>query len=147
MNKDISRFNIRVYALILSKDHILLSRELIKDELVYKFPGGGVELGEGIVDAIQREAKEEMGQRLNHISHFYTTDFFQRSSFDSSEQLISVYFKASLTQSLENKLDIPIKDQPVFEWKRLVDLNVEDLHFPIDKMVLKMIKSQQRLPV
>ena len=83
-----------------------------------------------------------MGQHLNHITHFYTTDFFQRSSFDSSEQLISVYFKASLSKDLHNRLEIPVKDQPVFEWKRLIDLKEEDLHFPIDQMVLKMIKSQ-----
>ena len=142
MNKGISRFNIRVYALIIFKNNILLSRELIRNKLIYKFPGGGVELGEGIVDALQREAKEEMGQHLNHITHFYTTDFFQRSSFDLSEQLISIYFNASLSQSLNNKLEIPVKDQPVFEWKRLVDLSVEDLHFPIDKKVLEMIKSK-----
>ena len=142
MNKGISRFNIRVYALIIFKNNILLSRELIQNKLIYKFPGGGVELGEGIVDALQREAKEEMGQHLNHITHFYTTDFFQRSSFDSSEQLISVYFKASLSKHLNNRLKIPVKDQPVFEWKRLVDLNEENLHFPIDKKVLNMIKLQ-----
>ena len=142
MNKGISRFNIRVYALIIFKNKILLSRELIQNKLIYKFPGGGVELGEGFVDALQREAKEEMGQHLNHITHFYTTDFFQRSSFDTSEQLILVYFKASLSQHLNNKLKIPVKDQPVFEWKTLVDLNEEDLHFPIDKKVLNMIKLQ-----
>ena len=142
MNKGISRFNIRVYALIIFKNNILLSRELIQNKLIYKFPGGGVELGEGIVDALQREAKEEMGQHLNHITHFYTTDFFQRSSFDSSEQLISIYFKASLSKSLNNRLKIPVKDQPVFEWKRLVDLDEENLHFPIDKKVLNMIKLQ-----
>ena len=142
MNKSISRFNIRVYALIIFKNKILLSRELIQNKLIYKFPGGGVELGEGFVDALQREAKEEMGQHLNHITHFYTTDFFQRSSFDSSEQLISIYFKASLSKDLNNRLKIPVKDQPVFEWKTLVDLNEEDLHFPIDKKVLNMIKLQ-----
>ena len=142
MNKGVSRFNIRVYALIILKKNILLSRELIQNELIYKFPGGGVELGEGIVDALQREAKEEMGQHLNHITHFYTTDFFQRSSFDSSEQLISIYFKASLSKHLNNRLKIPVKDQPVFEWKRLVDLDEENLHFPIDKKVLNMIKLQ-----
>ena len=142
MNKGISRFNIRVYALIIFKNNILLSRELIQNKLIYKFPGGGVELGEGIVDALQREAKEEMGQHLNHITHFYTTDFFQRSSFDSSEQLISIYFKASLSKHLNNRLKIPVKDQPVFEWKRLVDIDEENLHFPIDKKVLNMIKLQ-----
>ena len=47
MNKSIDSFNIRVYALIIENDNILISKELIKGEIVLKFPGGGVEFGEG----------------------------------------------------------------------------------------------------
>jgi len=141
MNKSIDSFNIRVYALIIENDNILISKELIKGEIVLKFPGGGVEYGEGIIDALQREAQEELSQELEEITHFYTTDFFQESSFRKSDQLISVYYKARLSEKLVNKIDKPIKDQPVFIWKKIQELKKDDLHFPIDKKVLEMFKE------
>ena len=141
MNKSIDSFNIRVYALIIENDNILISKELIKGEIVLKFPGGGVEHGEGIIDALQREANEELSQELEEITHFYTTDFFQESSFRKSDQLISVYYKARLSEKLVNKIDKPIKDQPVFMWKKIQKLKKYDLHFPIDKKVLEMLKE------
>ena len=147
MNKkhqnDIEFFNLRVYALIIENEMILLSKELIKGEITIKFPGGGVEPGEGIIDALQREGMEELEQNLNNIEHFYTTDFFQQSSFNPKDQLISVYYKASLsTDLLTNENTEPIPDQPVFIWKKLSTLNPTDLHFPIDRHVLNLIQKQ-----
>jgi 8-oxo-dGTP diphosphatase len=47
------RFNVRVYGILMNEnDQILLSDELIKERYVTKFPGGGVELGEGLRDAL-----------------------------------------------------------------------------------------------
>lgn len=141
MNKSIDSFNIRVYALIIENDNILISKELIKGEIVLKFPGGGVEYGEGIIDALQREAQEELSQELEEITHFYTTDFFQESSFRKSDQLISIYYTAKLSTLLLNKVNKPIQDQPLFIWKNIQELKVDDLHFPIDKKVLEMLKE------
>ena len=141
MRTDIKSFNIRVYALIIEGDHILISKELIKDEILFKFPGGGLEFGEGLIEGLQREANEELNQSLNEIEHFYTTDFFQRSTFDSKDQLISIYYTAKLSSKLVNKLKEPIKDQPLFIWKKIKDLKENDLGFSIDKKVLKMVKD------
>ena len=140
MNDHINNFNLRVYALIIENDSVLLSKELIKGKIAIKFPGGGVEHGEGLIDALQREAKEEMGQQLTNIKHFYTTDFFQQSSFKQQDQLISIYYKASLssTESLVQKTN-PLPDQPVFFWKKIKELNITDLKFPIDRHVLNLI--------
>ena len=141
MNTNIKSFNIRVYALIIENDHILISKELIRNKISLKFPGGGLEYGEGLIDGLQREAIEELNQPLKQVNHFYTTDFFQQSSFDSKDQLIAIYYTAKLTSELRNKIKEPTKDQPFFLWKKIQDLNEQDLEFSIDKKVLRMVKK------
>lgn len=143
MSKEIKSFNIRVYGLIIESGSILISKELIKGEEVFKFPGGGLEYGEGLIEGLQRESMEEMNQNLKNIEHFYTTDFFQQSQFDSKDQLIAVYYKAKLTSKINNKLNVPVKDFPVFEWKKIIDFSEKDLHFPTDKFVIKLLKKSQ----
>ena len=142
MNKEIKSFNLRVYALIIDEEYILVSRELIMGKYLYKFPGGGLEYGEGLTEGIQRESMEEMNQNLKDIEHFYTTDFYQQSQFDSKDQLIAIYYKAKLTSKINNKLKVPIEDFPVFEWKKIIDFSGEDLHFPTDKFVFNLLKNQ-----
>ena len=141
MNRKIKSFNLRVYALIIERDSILVSRELIGGKYLYKFPGGGLQYGEGLIEGLQRESMEEMNQNLKNIKHFYTTDFFQQSQFDSKDQLIAIYYKAKLTLKINNKLKVPIKDFPVFEWKKITDFSDKELHFPIDKFVFNLLKN------
>jgi 8-oxo-dGTP diphosphatase len=141
MNKEIKSFNLRVYALIIEQGFILVSRELINGKYLYKFPGGGLEYGEGLIEGLQRESMEEMNQNLKNIEHFYTTDFFQQSQFNSKDQLIAIYYKAKLTSEINNKFEIPIKDFPVFEWKKIIDFSEKDLHFPTDKLVFNLLKN------
>ena len=141
MNRKIKSFNLRVYALIIERDSILISKELIGGKYLYKFPGGGLQYGEGLIEGLQRESMEEMNQNLKNIKHFYTTDFFQQSQFDSKDQLIAIYYKANLTSKINNKLKVPIRDFPVFEWKKITDFSVKDLHFPIDKFVFNLLKN------
>ena len=141
MNRKIKSFNLRVYALIIERDSILVSRELIGGKYLYKFPGGGLQYGEGLIEGLQRESMEEMNQNLKNIKHFYTTDFFQQSQFDSKDQLIAIYYKAKLTSKINNKLKVPIKDFPVFEWKKIKDFYDKELHFPTDKFVFNLLKN------
>lgn len=89
----ISMFNIRVYGILLN-DHkqILVSDEFIRGAYITKFPGGGLELGEGTRDCLQREFMEEMNLRVKVTDHIYTTDFYQQSAFNKSHQIISIYY-------------------------------------------------------
>ena len=141
MNKNINSFNIRVYGLILESGSILLSKELIMGEEVIKFPGGGLEHGEGLIEGLNREFKEELGQRIYNVKHYYTTDFFQRSSFKLTDQLISIYYTGKLKHKVVNKINKPKKEQPVFIWEKLERLNEVKFKFPIDQLIIKKLKS------
>ena len=143
MKIKVDNFNIRVYALIQNGRKILLSHELINNKRVQKFPGGGVEYGEGIVEALQREAMEEMNLTLKEIKHFYTTHFFQQSSFNKNDQLISIYYTAKLSKNIfGNKLTKdPSKNYPVFCWHNINEISDNDFHFPIDKYVYSILKK------
>ena len=141
MNKNINSFNIRVYGLIIESGSILLSKELIMGEEVFKFPGGGLEYGEGLIEGLNREFMEEMGQKIINVKHYYTTDFFQRSSFKSTDQLISIYFTGKLKRKVVNKIAKPEKDQPVFIWEKLESINKIKFKFPIDQLMIKKLKN------
>ena len=141
MNNQISSFNIRVYGLIIESGSILLSKELIMGEEVFKFPGGGLEYGEGLIDGLSREFEEEMGQKIYNVKHYYTTDFFQRSSFKYTDQLLSIYYTGKLKQKVVNKINKPKKDQPVFIWEKLETLNEVKFKFPIDQLIVKKLKD------
>lgn len=136
----ISRFNIRVYAIIIKDDKVLLTDEMIGDFACAKFPGGGVEYGEGLIDALKRELKEECDLEVDEIEHLYTTDFFQASAFDPADQVISVYYRVKANIKWEKHHS----DQSVKDRKHTIDLyfcplkelKPEMLTFPIDRYVL-----------
>src|SRR5436190_2132821 len=90
----LKRFNIRVYGLLINQNgQILLADEVFKNgHKATKFPGGGLELGEGLIEGLKREFKEEAGIEIAVAAHFYTTDFFQESYFDNESQIISIYY-------------------------------------------------------
>ena len=143
------RFVIRVYALIVNeKKEVLLSDEYMMDTLMTKFPGGGLEFGEGTVDCLKREALEEFGQPIEIISHFYTTDFFQPSKFHENAQLICIYYLARFTESIRFKISDKPYDFPelkngsqAFRWRPVKGMFFNELTYPIDKKVLEKLKD------
>lgn len=88
-------FNIRVYGVLINeKKQVLVSDEYIRGNYYTKFPGGGLELGEGTRDCLKREFKEEMDLNVAIGDHIYTTDFYQLSVFNPSHQIIYIYYFA-----------------------------------------------------
>ena len=149
-------FNVRVYGLLIDENHrVLVSDEYIRGSYITKFPGGGLEFGEGTRDCLKREFKEEMNLDVSVDEHLYTTDFFQMSAFNPEHQIISIYY---FVRALE-PIRAPLRDKPFdfderelkiyaerkeTETFRFIDrsaFSAESVTLPIDKVVAAMIKA------
>jgi 8-oxo-dGTP diphosphatase len=142
-------FNVRVYGLMLNQNkQILLSDEEEYGFKFSKFPGGGLEYGEGLIEALKREFIEECCTEIEVLEHFYTTDFFIKSVFNES-QVISVYYLVKPISTI--KLDFRDKAFDFqnqgdilqsFRWKAIHELHKDELTFPTDQKVLELLKEK-----
>ncbi|MEI6523680.1 MAG: NUDIX domain-containing protein [Bacteroidota bacterium] len=140
------KFNIRVYGIFIKDDCVLVSDEFRFGIKMTKFPGGGLEVNEGLVDCLLRECKEEFYQEFKVIDHFYTTDFYITSAFNPKEQLISIYYTIAPIEEIKFKISkVPfdfelIDEAQSFRWIKLSDISSNDFTFPIDKLVGDKLK-------
>jgi 8-oxo-dGTP diphosphatase len=149
-------FNLRVYGVLVNeKKQVLVSDELIRGNYYTKFPGGGLEFGEGPRDCLKREFKEEMNLEVEVGEHIYTTDYFQMSAFNPEHQIISIYY---FVKALE-EIKAPLRDKEFdFDEQQLKvyastgetetfrfidrdDFSAESVTLPIDKIVAAIIKE------
>lgn len=142
------KFNIRVYGILLVNDCILVSDEHLWGKSLTKFPGGGLEWGEGIIDCLKREFKEELNLEINVEKLFYINDFFQLSQINKDHQIISIYYIVSSKNANEIVTKKNAHDHPVFEhgsqvfrWLELKCVSSDDFHFPIDKIVASHLQK------
>lgn len=150
-----ARFNIRVYGVLIDpKNRVLISDEYIRGGFFTKFPGGGLEFGEGTRDCLKREFKEETDLDIEVGDHIYTTDFYQVSAFINNDQIISIYYfvygDASQLETKTDRFDFiphqvsdPEGEAEVFRWISLNELDESMMDLPIDKMVVQMIKDKR----
>lgn len=144
------KITLRVYGLLLkSPDLVLVTDEFRFGMHMTKFPGGGLEPGEGTRDCLKREFMEELGIAISTHEHFYTTDFYQQSAFSAIPiQLISVYYFVS-----SNQLDaIPVVESrfafehqqegaQLFRWMSILHSDAAEITFPIDKLVFEKLRE------
>lgn len=143
-----SYFNVRVYGLLINDTHqVLVSDEQSGERTFSKFPGGGLELGEGLIDALKREFIEECNAEIEVISHLYTTDFYEQSSFNDS-QIISIYYMVKPVNPLLLNFKTAVFDfeegtSQSFRWVDLTNLTTEDVTFKTDKTAVTLLLGQR----
>jgi len=143
---NVQNFNLRVYGLLIHENRVLITHENRAGLAMTKFPGGGLEKGEGLADGLKREFLEELNLTIEIQDFFYVNDFLQISSFNKKDQLLSFYyFVNTATDSLRtinatanNRL--VAEGEQSFEWIRMNDLIVTDFTFPIDQVVAGKLK-------
>ncbi|RYY55801.1 MAG: NUDIX domain-containing protein [Chitinophagaceae bacterium] len=156
-----NQFSLRVYGLLINdKNQVLVSDEYIRGGYYTKFPGGGLEFGEGTRDCLVREFMEEMNLKVEVGEHLYTTDFYQMSAFNPAFQIVSIYY---YVKALE-PISAPLRDKPfdfdaaqlaIYHEKKEIetfrfidwdDFSGEIVTLPIDKIAADMVKMNG-LPV
>ena len=147
-------FNIRVYGILMNNEkQVLVVDEYIRGKYYTKFPGGGLELGEGTRDCLKREFKEELDLDVEIGEHLYTTDFYQPSAFNPAHQIISIYYLVNPMQ----EFDVPIKNEfhpdeqkthenneeiEGFRFIEWTNLSEDSVTLPIDKVVVTLTKEK-----
>ena len=143
-----SFFNVRVYGLLINEDNqILISDEQSGERIFSKFPGGGVEIGEGLIDALKREFMEECNAEIEVLSHFYTTDFYEQSSFNDS-QILSIYYLVREVNPLQlifktTAFDFDTGNLQSFRWVNLDVLSPDEVTFKTEKTVVELLLKQK----
>ncbi len=141
-----TQFNIRVYGLLINQNkEVLVTDEYRLNRYMTKFPGGGLEYGEGTIDCLKREFQEELNLDIEVSHHFYTTDYFQPTISFENMQLISIYYVVKTIspdkiKTTDKTFDIPAIDgAQSFRWIALDKIDPDDFTFPIDKKVASIL--------
>lgn len=150
-------FSIRVYGILMNDQReVLVSDEFIRGMYITKFPGGGLEFGEGTRDCLKREFMEEMQLNVAVGDHIYTTDFYQISAFDNTRQIISIYYFAKALEPItaplrQTAFDFDAQQMRVYNetgetetfrfvpWEEFSEASVT---LPIDKVVATLLKEK-----
>ena len=148
--------NLRVYGILINeKQQVLVSDEYIRGMYITKFPGGGLEFGEGTRDCLRREFMEEMNLKIEVGDHIYTTDYFQMSSFNPKLQIISIYYSVTALEEIkvplrdkafdfdeqQMKIYEETKETETFRFINWDDFSAESVTLPIDKIVADNLKK------
>ena len=151
-------FNLRVYGVLINEQkQVLVADELVRGMYITKFPGGGLEFGEGTRDCLKREFKEEMDLEVEVGEHLYTTDYYQQSAFNPAHQIISIYYNVNALEEIK----VPLRTKPfdfdvqqmklyeetgeteTFRFINWNDFSSESVTLPIDKIVADLVKASR----
>lgn len=117
---------ISIKAIIIANGSILLTKNSDPQGFFYLLPGGGQEHGETMIDALQRECREELG--IDVIAHDleivreYMGWNHEFAEWDGEAHQVELMFRCSIAESPEFAPSNPDSAQIGVEWVPLADL-------------------------
>jgi 8-oxo-dGTP diphosphatase len=137
-------FRNSVYGLILNEDKLLLVRT--RSTGLFAFPGGGIELGEPLAEALHREIREETGIRVE-IGELATLseDFFYYNPADEAyHALLLFYWCQPLSTTLLSDGDVYDEESEAPRWVPISDLEADNFQVicqPVFELVRRAVSA------
>jgi len=128
------------------EDRVLISDEWIGGRRCTKWPGGGLEFGEGPRDCAPREALEELGQAIELGPLVHATGGCVRSQWKPEEQVLCYYYLAHLQgpaafRMATEPFDFEGDAVQSFRWEKAGDLNPEAFSFGTDREAWQVLTA------
>ncbi|MCO4781812.1 MAG: NUDIX domain-containing protein [Candidatus Cloacimonetes bacterium] len=137
-------FNPRSYGLLIKDQCLLVSTEFYENtgRTFTKLPGGGLEIGEGPAEALERELLEELDIKASVGEIYAVNPKASQSVFDGSS-VLSFYWRIDSWQGLietGDKISHDIQSGwQVLNWVCFKELDPKSFSFESDQLVVEKL--------
>ncbi|HLC36641.1 MAG TPA: NUDIX domain-containing protein [archaeon] len=128
-----------VGALVFSKEGKIFLMKSHKFRDKYVIPGGHIELGETMEQALKREVKEETNLKIHGIKFLLMQEFIFNDSFYEKKHFIFLDFQCK-TNSIKVKLNYEAQEFIWIEPEKALEMNTE----PYTKNAIKEYLKKQK---
>jgi 8-oxo-dGTP diphosphatase len=142
-----STVRVRVYGMwVNAHGEVLLSDERYQDTQFTKFPGGGLEPGETVPQALKREFMEECALEIRRYELLHVSESLVVSMFDGS-QVVGIYYRVFIDDPLRKPIrtkafDFDEGSDQSFRWVPVDQLLASDLTFEMDQSAWESIRTR-----
>ncbi|MEO4052875.1 NUDIX domain-containing protein [Solibacillus sp. CAU 1738] len=139
---------VRASALIIQNNCVLLVEFNDEKGLHYNLPGGGVEEGETLIEAVKREAREEASVEVNvgNVAFLYEYAPQTVNSKYGTVHSLTTIFECTLKHAEEARLPlIPDENQTGVKWIHLDDLHEIILYPNLCEKIRNYVENKQNI--
>lgn len=139
---------LRSSALIIQDHAVLLIEFNDENGLHYNLPGGGVEAGETLIQAVEREAKEEASVNLEvgEVAFIYEyAPHLNEMKYGGVHSVTTIFECRVKEGEVPQMPNVPDKNQTGVKWISLDDLHKIILYPNIREQIIKYSKNKQKI--
>lgn len=137
-------------ALVVEGESVLLVEFNDETGLHYNLPGGGVDPGESVIEALKREVREEaaISIEVGRLAFVIEYEPVRNSFWAGSQHTLSLVFESRLCEGSTPRMpDEPDANQTAVRWIPLFELEAVELLPHIGDRIVKYCADGNRYPV